>query len=105
MDEIRFLVVVCCLVACGFSKAFAKRAMNFELRADYLGKYIWRGQKIDDDPVLQSSITASYENLTAAIWGNLELTNINGRSGDFTEVDSSLEYAGAIPGIEGAGYT
>jgi len=105
VDEIRFLVVVCCLVTCGFSKAFADRAMNFELRAYYLGKYIWRGQNIDDDPVLQSSITASYENLTAAIWSNLELTNINGNSGDFSEIDYSLDYSAALPGMEGVEYS
>lgn len=104
MDELRFLFVVCCLVACGFNRAFAERMMNFEFRADYLGKYIWRGQNIDDDPVLQPSITASYNNLTATIWGNLELTNINGHSGDFTEVDYSFEYSGDIPGIEGVRY-
>lgn len=104
VEEIGFLAFICGLIACGASKGFAKRAMNFELRADYLGKYIWRGQNADDDLVFQPALSASYKGLTAAIWGNLELTNINDKSGDFSELDYSLGYSRSFPDIEGVEY-
>lgn len=89
----------------GTPTASAADGIDFEVTADFFSKYIWRGQNLDDDPVFQLCISASYGNLTARIWGNLELTNINGNSGDFTEVDYSLDYSGNIPGIEGIGYS
>ncbi len=73
-------------------------AINFGLSVDYFGKYILRGQNLDDDPVLQSNISVSYGKLTASLWGNFELTNINGNSGDFTELDPSLDYSDTFPG-------
>jgi hypothetical protein len=76
-------------------------AISFGLSVDYFGKYILRGQNLDDDPVLQSNISASYGKLTASLWGNFELTNINGNSGDFTELDYSLDYSNALPGYKG----
>ncbi len=82
-----------------------KPAINLGLSVDYFGKYILRGQNLDDDPVLQSNVSISYEKLTASLWGNFELTNINGNSGDFTELDYSLDYSNALPGIEGIGYS
>ncbi len=82
-----------------------KSIFEYEFTADYFGKYIWRGQNLSDDPVFQPGLSISYGNLTAGIWGNMDLTNINGNSGDFSEVDYSLDYSSAFPGIEGVGYS
>jgi len=84
---------------------FAQENIKFGLSADYYGKYIWRGQDLDDDPVFQPGITASYGGLTAGIWGSLETTNYTDNAGDFTEVDYSLDYSADIPGIEGVGFS
>ena len=83
----------------------AEPTVNFEVTADFFSKYILRGQNLDDDPVFQPGFSATYKGLTAAIWGNLEFTNINGNSGDFSELDYVLDYSGAMPGIEGVGYS
>ena len=101
----RFLIVICSLLVFMTSNAFSTDAVDFELTADFVGKYIWRGQNLVDDPVFQPSMTASYENLNASIWGNLELTNINGNSGDFSELDYTLDYSSALPGIESIGFS
>jgi hypothetical protein len=82
-----------------------KPTINFGLSVDYLGKYILRGQNLDDDQVLQSNISACYGKFTASLWSNFELTNINGNSGDFTEVDPTLDYSDTLPGIDGVGYS
>jgi len=104
MRKLRCLIVCLYFFTCGTRAVIAEDKIDFEITADYFGKYIWRGQNLSDDPVFQTGISAGYKGLTAAIWGNLELTNINGNSGDFSEVDYSLDYSGAIPGIEGVGY-
>ncbi len=79
--------------------------IDFELTADFFSKYVWRGQNYNDDPVFQPSISASYGGLTAAIWGSFDTTNYTGNSGDFYELDYSLDYSADLPGIEGVGYS
>jgi len=41
--------------------------------------------------------------LSASLWSNFELTNINSNSGDFTEIDPALDYSDTLPGIDGIG--
>ena len=105
MKELRCLVIGFSVLFLGNSMVFAENEVGFELTADYFGKYIWRGQNLSDDPVFQPGLSASYKGLTAAIWGNMDLRNINGNSGDFSEVDYSLDYSSTFPGIEGVGYS
>lgn len=83
----------------------AEKEVGYEITTGFFSKYIWRGQNIDDDPVFQPSISASYKGLTVGIWGNLELTNANEKSGDFSELDYSLAYSGVMPTIEGIEYS
>lgn len=105
MEKIRLLVIICGLIACWANEGFARCAMDFELRADYLSKYIWRGQNAVDDPVFQPGISASYKGLTATVWGNLELTTINENNGEFSEVDYTFDYSGKLPGLEKIAYS
>lgn len=99
------LIMCLCFFMCGTQAVIAEDKIEFEFTADFFGKYVWRGQNLSDDPVFQTGISASYKGWTAAIWGNVDLTGINGNSGDFSEADYSLDYSGAIPGIEGIGYS
>jgi hypothetical protein len=100
------MVVALGILALGGGEAVgADNGIDFELRTDFLSKYIWRGQNLDDDPVFQPGISISHKNVTASVWGNFELTNINGNSDDFSELDYSLDYSDAVPGIEGLEYS
>ncbi|OHB57913.1 MAG: hypothetical protein A2173_06945 [Planctomycetes bacterium RBG_13_44_8b] len=107
VKTLKYLAFSLNILAGGTGVVFAeeKEQVRFNISADYYNKYIWRGQNIDDDPVFQPSISAAYSNLTASIWGNLELTNINDKSGDFSELDYTLDYSAALPVIEGVGYS
>jgi hypothetical protein len=96
---------VLCVVLCTTGLAVAEDGVGFEVTADYFSKYIWRGQNVVDESVFQPSVSASYRGLTASIWGNLELTSVNGNRGEFTEVDYSLDYSGQLPCIEWLGYS
>ncbi len=105
MKKLGCLIIGLSMLACGAGEAFGESGVDFEITADFFSKYIWRGQNIADDPVFQPGISASYKGLTAAIWGSLETTIINGNSGDFSELDYYLDYSGKVPGIKGVGYS
>ena len=78
---------------------------GFEITADYLGKYVWRGQNLNDDPVFQPGVSMTMGGLTAGVWASQDTTTINGQNGEFTEWDYSLDYSGDVPIIEGVGYS
>ena len=105
MEKLKFLIVGLSVLLCGTGAVFADDGIDFEITADFFGKYVWRGQNLNDDPVFQTGISASYKGLTAAIWGNLDLTSYGNNSGEFTEWDYSLDYSGDVPMIEGVGYS
>ena len=99
------LLVTLVSISQGQETKKGKQEIDFEVTADFFSKYIWRGQNLDDDPVFQSGISASYRGLTATIWGNIDLTNYNENSGDFSELDYCLDYSSKVPGIKGVGYS
>lgn len=63
-------------------------------------KYVSRGANTVNNWVFQKSTDIQFGNLTASLWGNMELTNQNGPqyvrskpAGTFTEWDFTTEYA------------
>jgi hypothetical protein len=84
--------------------AAEEQAVKFGLVADYYSKYIWRGQNINDESVLQPTISASAYGFTGSIWGNLDLTNESqtapDNSWEFSEFDYSLDYTAAVPDVD-----
>ena len=98
MRTLSCLIVCLCVFTCGTRAVIAEDKIDFEITADYFSKYIFRGQNLSDDPVFQPGLSASYKGLTAAIWGNMDLRNINGNSGDFSEMDYSLDYSSTFSG-------
>ncbi|MBN1359514.1 MAG: hypothetical protein JW993_02930 [Sedimentisphaerales bacterium] len=72
---------------------------------DVLSKYVWRGQNVVDDWVLQPSVSVAYKGLTGSIWGNLDLTGDFVDGGEFNEIDYTLDYSAAVPGVEKLGYS
>jgi hypothetical protein len=63
--SIKLLIVGLGLLAFRDCDVFAEDKVNFELRADYFGKYIWRGQSLSDDPVFQPSVSANIRDTDA----------------------------------------
>ena len=53
------------------------------------------------DPVFQSILSISSNGLIAGIWGSRDSTNIDGNSGDSSEMD----YSSSIADIDGMGYS
>ncbi len=78
-------------------------SLGFDISADYVGKYIFRGQNLQDDGAFQPSVNLTYGKFSANIWASVELSKINGNSGEITEVDYSLDYSDTL--CEGIGYS
>lgn len=85
-------------------------AYGFAAGATTASKYIWRGQRLTSDWVLQTSATANYRGFSVNVWGNLDLAAVNegdaipipenplappgasGLQGKFSEIDYTLAY-------------
>lgn len=104
MRLIKKVVVVMCLLSAFRINVFAQDKVEFGLTADYFSKYIWRGQNINDDSVLQPALSAKYKGFTASVWGNLDLTNDSQTAPDnaweFSEFDYTLDYSFNLPEID-----
>jgi uncharacterized protein (TIGR02001 family) len=60
----------------------------------FVSAYVWRGVTFTDGTVFQPSVTASHASgFSFNAWGNLDVDDVNGLSGDFQEVDLTLSYA------------
>lgn len=101
----RKLVIFGILLSIGITTVSVGDVAEFEFSTGYFGKYIWRGQNISDDPVFQPDFSGSYKGFTAGIWGNLETTNINSNSGEFTEIDYYIDYSSDVQGVDNLGYS
>ncbi|MBN2808401.1 MAG: MipA/OmpV family protein [Deltaproteobacteria bacterium] len=69
-----------------------------------VSKYVWRGLEVNEDPVLQPSLTVAYGGFSFNLWGNMDLTDFGedecvytsdckSRAGQFTEIDLTLDYS------------
>ncbi len=85
--------------------ACAEDKVTVGLTADLVSKYVWRGQDIVDNWVLQPSASAGYQGFTGTIWGNVDLTGDLVGAGQFNEIDLSLDYSHKFPGQDVLGYS
>jgi uncharacterized protein (TIGR02001 family) len=81
-----------------FPEASAEEMKVPSISADVTAasKYVWRGLILTDDPVLQPSLTVSHRNLSLNIWGNTDLTDVNGTPGETNELDYTLDYSFSV---------
>ncbi len=70
-------------------------AMDFQL--DNASQYVWRGIVINDEQVMQPSVTASVGGFSLNVWGNFDMTDTGLAGNDeFSEVDYTLAYNGEV---------
>lgn len=79
--------------------ASAEDKVAVGVTADVFSKYIWRGQNVVDDWVLQPGASVGYQGLTGSVWGDMDLTGDLVDSGQLTEVDVTLDYSNKVPGL------
>lgn len=80
-------------------------ALSASLDVPVLSAYVWRGQVLNDEAVVQPSMTVSKGGFTLNYWQNFALTDATtGDEFEFTEHDITLSYAFTCP-LTGAGIT
>ena len=106
MKQIKFTLVILAFAALASNRPLkAEDGPSVGTSADFLSKYVWRGQDLVDDWVLQPGASIGYKGITASFWGNLDLTDENGNQGEFSEIDLTLDYSGQVPGIDLVSYS
>ncbi|MBU0650509.1 hypothetical protein KKC59_01210, partial [bacterium] len=69
-----------------------KYDIDLEVTADtaFNSEYMWRGFKLDDDPVMQQGVYIAGYGFTASVWGNFDIDSDDALDSD--EVDYALDY-------------
>jgi uncharacterized protein (TIGR02001 family) len=98
----KVMVVTCgvCLLLSGVSFALDS-GIGIDVTTDFYSKYVWRGQNLTDDWVMQPGVSTSFGGFTLGIWGNVDMTDENGEEWEFTEIDYSIDYSGSLTDVVG----
>lgn len=68
-------------------------AVEVTAETAFLSAYVWRGQVLNNDFVVQPQISVAKDAFSFNIWGNYDLSeNKGGSNGQFSEIDLSLAY-------------
>ena len=102
------LAAIGMIVATGSVMAAETAAVPTTVVADLpvLSAYVWRGQVLNDEAVIQPAITVTSGGLSLNAWFNANLTDrVTGHSGEFSEVDLTASYSYRIGPVSAtAGY-
>lgn len=90
------LLVVMATVLGFVGVASAEDGVGVDVSLDVFGKYLWRGQVINDDPVLQPGVSMTFDKLTLGFWGSVDMTDYSDNEWEFIEYDYSADYTTAI---------
>ena len=74
----------------------SEKGIDLEINAatDFYSKYIWRGMRLDDDYVIQPSMTVSGYGFELGVWSSFDIDQDDAINSD--EVDTSLTYTHEI---------
>lgn len=59
---------------------------------DYYSSYLWRGQTLDKDPVVQPGLTAGYKGFSLGYWSSMAVSE-DKTAGASNEVDMTVSYS------------
>ncbi len=103
--KVQWCVVVLLCVAAIAGAEEEKDGVSVGGAADLFSKYVWRGQNIIDNWVLQPGVSLGYKGFTASVWANMDLAGELVDDGEISEVDYALDYSNTFPGQEVLGYS
>ena len=103
MNKIMALLA-CAAVALPFGvRAQEDEGLSASAEVTVPSAYVWRGQVIVDDPVIQPTFTVSKGGLSINWWGNLNINDdTTGDEYEFSEHDISVSYSGLSCPLTGA---
>lgn len=68
-------------------------SMSVDFEAFQASKYVWRGLVCNDEPVVQPSLTVSWQSgVSLNLWGSFDQTDFGDAKGKFSELDYTLGY-------------
>lgn len=110
-DEMKRLTTLCAAVLLfgavpvALAQEEGESNLSYGVSAPVVSKYIWRGQVLTNDPVVQPEGWVSAGGFTFDVWSNVDLTDANVDSFRMTETDYTVEYAFTLADVEmAAGY-
>lgn len=75
MKKTAKLIALAAVLFAGFGSSNAMAAEGFELGADVVSSYVWRGSDLGDSAAIQPSLSYTFENgLSIGLWGSYALT-------------------------------
>jgi hypothetical protein len=81
----------------GTAMAEDENPFSASVSVGYFSKYVWRGQNVNDESVLQTNVAGTWHGFTGSIWSNIDLTNNSqsapNNAGEFSEIDYALDYS------------
>jgi hypothetical protein len=93
------------IVSARAEEAAEASTVSATLDLPVLSAYVWRGQVLNDEAVLQPSLTVGKGGFAINWWGNLNLTdNVTGDEFEFSEHDIGISYS-TVCEITGANLT
>lgn len=78
------------------TSAGGEKAVEYSGGVDVVSDYVWRGQLLTDDPVIQPYFGIGAKGFSLSVWGSVDTTDHNETGGEefrFQEVDYSLSYS------------
>ena len=100
MNKILLTALTLVMMISAALPALAFGPLDVDADLTYMSKYVWRGMVANPEAVLQPSMSASIMGIGFGFWGNMDLTDITGRSGEFTEIDYVATYGLPLPFVD-----
>jgi uncharacterized protein (TIGR02001 family) len=92
-------------ISCALATGALADGLESEVAVDVplLSAYVWRGQVLNKDAVLQPGLTGSFGGFSVNAWSSMNLDGTD-TDGEFTEMDWTVAYSQAVGPVElGAG--
>lgn len=96
------ILAALCMAAPSMALAADEAAVALGLDLTYAESYRWRGMPLNEEPVLQPSLTLAGGGFSINVWANLDLTDFGEKAGygdergNATEVDYTASYERAF---------
>ncbi len=81
----------------GAATAAAMGPLDVSAGVGVHSKYVWRGQIVTPEAVVQPELGLGLAGLSIGVWGNVDLTEVNGYETSLTETDWSVGYGFSLP--------
>jgi len=93
----KYIMVLLTVAAAGSSALAVELDLDASASVDIFDKYVWRGQQVGNQTVIQPSATIGQSGYSFNIWGNMPITknDSSGKPWNIQEFDYTFDYSGS----------